>query len=885
MTTKKLLLFLLFCFVFMLGANSFAADDIKEKESKNSESGWFASEAERKSFEKTVEQTKKIYNNVKIVSKEKGKVVWNKATKSSNASAWVKGQHAKVRLVLTNSHTNNLETGLYGVEIDLENDWKIYWKNPGDAGYPPEFSWKGSENIKKTEVLWPVPVRFSTGPFNSIGYFSSVIFPVNVTVNEADKVIKFKLHVDFMTCNKTCIPESIDINFDVPAGNGIPSSTATSLRLAAASIPSAENQYFEIKSSYVVKNPETGIFDTLRTKIKRNSVLRKFAAPDLFIESDDEIVFNPPTVRKADRKTIVLESIADKDTLPENGLIGAKLDLTFTDVNTGIVKKIIAQKPTDKEQDRITSLSLYVIFLAILGGFILNFMPCVLPVIYLKLIRLVQFRGEEAQKIRRNFYATSLGIVSSFLVIAVLVVALKFAGATVGWGFQFQSPLFITFMIVILILFAASMWGVLEVQLPSKLSNLIASKVSSDEVKNSFLEGAFATLLAMPCSAPFLGTAIGFALSKGFVEIFVIFAAVGVGMALPFALVALFPVTASLMPKPGKWMSILRIALGVTLTLTAMWLLTVLSAQVGPEKAYYVAGVMSFALLVLIAAKIVNHYKMMGIEKIKVFYVAVFAVAASFIIVSLPIDFDVEQNLNLKKHSESFTQAVWQKFDANKISSLVKEGKVVFVDITADWCITCKLNKWNVLDSKGFLKNAKSEKIILMRADYTNANAEITKFIASFDRSGVPFNVIFGPKYPIGFVLPSVLNGKKVLYNIQAAFDASTSAYNVKKEEVLLKSLAQAADIKRKKRLGQMEIDVKAGLAPSNSPDEAFMKAIKDAYAMLPKKDSDKVDDGKVKGDAVVELKSNLTPKLVKKNLQKPSKDGEKSTDELFDEY
>jgi thiol:disulfide interchange protein len=339
-----------------------------------------------------------------------------------------------------------------------------------------------------------------------------------------------------------------------------------------------------------------------------------------------------------------------------------------------------------------------ILLLAFVGGLILNIMPCVLPVLSIKLFGLLQHGGEERRVIVRDSLASAGGIIFSFLVGGGLLALAKRAGQAVGWGTQFQNPGFVAFLVVITGLFALNLWGVFEIPLPPALARIGAFHADDDGPLSFFLSGMFATLLATPCSAPFLGTAMGFALTQQTRVILLMFMVAGLGMATPYWLLALFPQTFYWLPKPGPWMQRVKVFLGCLLAGTALWLSWVFVQQVRPAK-------------------------------------------------------------------PSMTSAgaiPWIVFDESKIHSIVDSGKLVFVDVTADWCLTCKVNEKFVLQDADVIAEFKRRNIVMMRADWTNQDAAIGRYLAGNQRVGIPFYALYASGKP-PVVLSELLTKAKIL--------------------------------------------------------------------------------------------------------------------------
>ncbi len=478
-------------------------------------------------------------------------------------------------------------------------------------------------------------------------------------------------------------------------------------------------------------------------------------APDLFVEGMPQAT--PP-------KPSVLHSAAGQTTslvLPlsaETARTALGKQLTFTVVD-GVrsaefsATPRLGPSPTNGNSSGIVA----ILGTALLGGLILNVMPCVLPVLSLKLLGVAGYAGAERRRVRFGLLATAAGVVGSFLAIAAVLVGLKFAGAAVGWGFQFQQPWFLAGMAAVTILFAASLWGVLPIGMPG-FAAAAAGIRPRNQMLDAFAAGAFATLMATSCSAPFFGTAVGFALARGPAEIMLIFATLGLGMAAPLLAVAAAPGLVRFLPRPGAWMVWLRRVLGLALAGTALWLLRVLAQVAGPAAAT-IAG---FALVALVAALAVQD-RCAGAWRRAAQGAAMVLVAVSVLVLALatPPPSQLASNEG---------QAIqWQSFDPARIRREVAAGKLVFVDVTAAWCLTCKVNETAVLDRDPLAGRLANTGVVAMRADWTRPEPQITAYLQSFGRYGVPLNVVYGPVRPDGEALPELLSSSWVLAAMERA--------------------------------------------------------------------------------------------------------------------
>ncbi|MCP5362166.1 MAG: thioredoxin family protein [Hyphomicrobiales bacterium] len=388
----------------------------------------------------------------------------------------------------------------------------------------------------------------------------------------------------------------------------------------------------------------------------------------------------------------------------------------------------------------------------LVGGFILNIMPCVLPVLSIKILGVMQHGGKDTVYIRRSFLSSTAGILISFLILAGIVILLRQAGMAAGWGFHFQQPLFLIFVTLVVTLFAANLLGAFEIGLPAFLGSRLATAGHGHGYVAHFFTGMLATLLATPCSAPFLGTAIGFAFSQGPQMIVLIFTVMGVGLALPYILVALFPGMVRMLPRPGMWMVRVRQVMGLLLAGTALWLLWVFAGLKSPLAALALA----IALAVVVFALILKHADKLPTTLTTLLLLT--GIAGAFLV---PQYFSTS--------SSAHTSVEWVPFDADAIPALVAEGKVVFVDVTADWCVTCKTNKLLVVDRDPVSQILSAPDVIRMQGDYTKPSKPIADYLARYGRYGIPFNAVYGPSKPEGILLPELLTQERVLEAIKHA--------------------------------------------------------------------------------------------------------------------
>lgn len=397
-----------------------------------------------------------------------------------------------------------------------------------------------------------------------------------------------------------------------------------------------------------------------------------------------------------------------------------------------------------------------------IGGLILNLMPCVLPVLSIKVFGLVKSAAVGRKELVSGALFTVAGVLVSFWGLAVAAVIAAQAGAAVGWGVQFQQPGFVAFLLLVVVLFSLNMWGLFEIPLPASLAQ-VAGGTQREGGLGHFFSGFFATLMATPCSAPFLGTAVGFALAQPAPLVFAIFTAIGLGLGFPYLVLAAFPGAASLLPKPGAWMVTFRSIMGFLLAAAAVWLFYVLAAQITPESLAFI----QLALLGLALATWFLGRMEPGSPRRWLSWAGI--AAAAILCLSLAV---TSPRAAAGKATYGEGEINWVAFDEQEAKRLSGEGRLVFVDFTADWCLTCKANERLVLASGDVVAAFEEHQVVPMKGDWTNRDDRITEFLARYGRSAVPFYVLFRPgqdPYPLG----ELLTKKSV---ITALEDASSSS-------------------------------------------------------------------------------------------------------------
>lgn len=677
----------------------------------------------------------------------------------AKTSKWSGTDNTRVRLISESTAVSGNAARL-GFHFQLDNNWKIYWRTPGDAGFPSRFDWTGSHNLASTKIIWPAPIRFSVFGLQTAGYKHEVVLPFIVKVKKPDTPLVLKVRLDFLACSDICIPVEANLSLTLPSG------------------PVAKSPEAALITSYIDRVPDDGTKHAITLepiailKVGKSTLLHAraqsltpFKMPDLFVESSEIISFGKPIVTLTENGHHAAFDVPINSLDPlKNSLDSAVL--TLVDENRSVERavKVIKDPVFSPTIDKTLPPSFVVMLaLAFLGGLVLNLMPCVLPVLSIKLLSVISHGGKHKMQVRLGFLITTVGILTTLLGLAGILIFLKSIGATVGWGIQFQYPWFLISLILLVTLFACNLWGWFEIRLPNWIANVGATATHIHGFSGHFLTGTLVTLLATPCSAPFLGTAIGFALSRGSLEIISVFSALGFGLALPYLLVATIPNLATCLPKSGPWMFIFRKILGFAFAGTAIWLIAVLTSQIGVASAIMVGSIVASIIIILAMRR-----RCKSCYRILTGVVMILAVTAFL----LP----VEKTPDKITHLNNF----WNPFDPLAIPRLVSQGKVVFVNVTADWCITCQLNELIVVKNKDVQTRLLSPNIIAMQADWTQPDDTIATYLASFKRYGIPFNVVYGPEMPDGYLLPELLTKNAIISALDNAIKLNIPAVSNK---------------------------------------------------------------------------------------------------------
>ncbi len=631
-----------------------------------------------------------------LVALSVGFIMWTGNAAHAAATNWVGDSRAAVRLITATDHIAADSTLEAGLEFRFAKGWHGYWRTPGDAGIPPTVDWSASEDISGADISWPAPHRLVIEELQNSVYENNVVLPVKLHLKQAHTSVRVKASIEYAACSEICVPLQAELTLPLSTGAVGPSAESVLINLAQKQVPGSPDAagIDVIRTRFVVTASEPTLVVDLQSKSGA------FIRPDLFVEGAGNGIPPAPKVELQDagktaRLTVQLATLPPPD---------RPLTLTLVDENRTAEFK----GPAGATIPEHSSAFFAALLSALLGGLILNLMPCVLPVLSIKLFAFTRQAGGDLRDVRLGSAVTASGIMTSFLLLAASLVGLKWSGATLGWGIQFQQPWFLAGMAVLTILFAASFFEWLPIGLPSSIAS-IASKRSGGPMLEAFLAGVFATLLATPCSAPFVGTAVGFALARGPSEIFAIFLCLGIGMALPYWVAALFPGCVRWLPRPGPWMLVVRKFLGILLLGTAVWLIFVL---------WSIAGAWMTAITTVLLACMLGYRALIS-APVKGQIAVHMSRRSGWITAGLAIAPLVFSLSAVASVSQPAAGPEWQAFNLEALPGLIADGNTVLVDVTATWCLTRKVNELRVLENAEIRSRFQQSHVIRMRADWS----------------------------------------------------------------------------------------------------------------------------------------------------------------------
>jgi thiol:disulfide interchange protein DsbD len=625
-----------------------------------------------------------------------------------------------------------------GVLYKIEPDWHIYWKFAGDSGIPTEIHWQLPPGFQAGPLQWPLPSRDKEpGDLEVFAYSSQVLLYSEVTAPATLPAgpIAIKADSKWLVCKASCVPGEANLNLELNSGQ-------------TAADPAVFQQYAAQVPKLLPGNYRLSINRQAQEVTVRFSGTPSAASLDFYPEPPPEVVLGhgKPSADKVvfsiDSEGKALDRLGGVAVIRDGSKVEA-FQVPSQEFKTNATAGAIQAQPLD-----LVAL-LQAVGFALLGGLLLNVMPCVLPVISLKIFGFVSEAGGRPDKAFRLALAFAAGILACFGFLAVGVVLLRSAGANVGWGFQFQDERFVLIITCIVFAFALNLLGVYEITVSAGATGGLARLASGQGYASAFFQGVFATVLATPCTAPFLGTASAFAFAQPPLITFLIFFSVGIGMAAPYLLLAANPKWLGYLPKPGDWMVRVKQVFGFLLLGTVLWLAWIVGQLKGVQEMVILGALL---LLIGVIAWIKGSF-WSPIASTRTKWLSAGAIAAVIIVALAGYSFFTAPS-----------KLAWEKFSQESLNAALDSGHPVFVDFTADWCITCKANERFAIETATVRNAFANRNVITLRADWTNGDPVITEILKQHGRAGVPMYLVYpGGKNREPAVLPELISAQTVL--------------------------------------------------------------------------------------------------------------------------
>ncbi|MBK8908566.1 MAG: thioredoxin family protein [Rhodospirillales bacterium] len=710
---------------------------------------------------------------------------------SALAASEVATEQVRASLITETERVRPGGTAWVALRFDIAPGWHTYWRNPGDSGEPTRIDWRLPDGVRAGDIQWPYPQAIPYGPLINFGYEGRVLHLVAITVPDtwqAGTPVPLVAEATWLVCAEICIPQSATLE------------TTLTTEPSTRSDVGAVEDFAETRQRLPLPSPWPARFgadgENIRIAIDTGAVganvihaqffpfewgIVEPTIPPVFAFDDGRLSL---TARRGERiaDASVVEGVLVVTERSGGATLTRALELAAEPTLAGGLRGA-ATASSDRSSLAATTgagtpgLTTMIAF-AVLGGMILNLMPCVFPVLSMKAMGLIRHASASARQRRLSGLAYTAGVLSFMGLVAGLLIALRAGGEQLGWGFQLQSPVFVGVMAVVLFVLGLNLSGVFEIG--AGIMGRGAGAASRSGTVGSFFTGSLAAMVATPCTAPFMGTAIGYALTRPWPIALAVMLALGFGLALPYLLLTLMPGLGRWLPRPGPWMERFKQLLAFPLYASAAWLVWVLSLQAGPD------GVLAtLAALVLVAFAVWLHRSIGGAEGapgvVGKTAVAAIAVVALALVASLRA---VEPSMPASGPTAAETAGLAaEPYSSRRLAELRDADRPVFVNITAAWCITCKLNERVALSSERVARLFREEGVIYLKGDWTNRDPEITRFLAAFGRSGVPLYLLYGAGDDQPHILPQLLTESMVVDAIDAAVSPATGPTTARREK------------------------------------------------------------------------------------------------------
>lgn len=631
--------------------------------------------------------------------------------------------HAEVSIIKSEQSDNSRIVNL-GIKMDMKAGWHTYWINPGDSGGVIDIEWTLPDGNETSDVSYPSPHKIPYPPLMTFGYEDYVIFPLTLSLDDPNQDIPISAKIDFLICADVCIPETALIQ--------------TSLNSIKNDIEL--NTWINKVPSVLLPNIASVNDNNLELRFSFNEVIENIY---FFPEQENIFIYNlnQELIKEQNNWLLKIPLISDS---PSN------LDGILIINNQSFVIKSQLEESSSSAMDSI-SIWQALIF-AFIGGLILNIMPCVFPIISLKALSFVSMGGGSTRKVRLHALNFCLGVIISFLAIALAILLLQKGGTMVGWGFQLQSPVIVAFLAVLM--FVIGLVLLTDINIGTSLTRLGSVGNNDSSYLGSFMTGILAVIVASPCTAPFMGAAIGYALIQPSAITVPIFLSLGVGFSLPYLLLALFPSLITRMPRPGEWMNTLKEFFAFPMFATSLWLLWVFSFQTTTDS------LISVLITILLVSTI-----FWIITKSKSKTIRILSIVTVLIIISIQLSSinTSRVNANTNKPISTTSSEAWNINIENELKEL---DQAYLINFTAAWCITCQANDKLALSKPAVKAYLEENDIKYIKADWTNRDNDILKILTEYGRTGVPLYLYWKPGLDQTLILPAVLTEELLLNSL-----------------------------------------------------------------------------------------------------------------------
>lgn len=647
-----------------------------------------------------------------------------------------------------------------GIYFKPREGWHVYWKNPGDSGLPPRVEFSGTpEGSTFGPLEFPTPDRIPYGPLVNYGYEGDVLYPAKWTSSQELKIgdnATVVANVKWLICKEECVPGRATLTLKLPVTNpgNLSAISGTHTKLFAATVASlAKPSADQVRMSLSTDGDRLEILTAFNDR--KSSAQKDLRYFFFFPEGEYGIGANALQTARLTKDGILL-TVPRKEKKPVGEIRGAlKISENQSlSISTVIDPKLVAgavSSPAAPVQAPSASLPL-MLFFAFIGGLILNLMPCILPVLSIKVLGLANQAGSNRSEVRRHGLVFTLGIFVSFWILAAVLLTVRSSGQVLGWGFQLQNPIFVASLAVLFYMMALNLFGVFEIG--DRLMGVGGNFAAKEGYAGSFFTGVLTTVAATPCSAPFMGSALGFALTQSAFVAVLVLSVLAFGLAFPYLLFSFLPAATKILPRPGMWMKTLKEVLAFPLLATVVWLAGVVGNQTGSEGILMLLSVLVFATIVIWLIGKATSRPIPTISKWILIVLATLGALSTLSMLS-----SVKKQANAVHAGKSpLVHEPWKDWTPEVQAKAIAAGKTVLVNFTADWCVTCKVNE-TVVFNREVVKTALSgDSVVALLADWTNGDAAITDALAKVGRNSVPVYLVYKPGNAAPKVLPQLLS-------------------------------------------------------------------------------------------------------------------------------